>query len=97
MDPSERKKIFKAFEEDKLDIIIFGQIGDQALDLPSANVGIQVSFNFSSVRQEFQRMGRIQRKKESQIGDYDCFFYTLVTKDTNEVELQFNRQLQVIN
>lgn len=28
------------FREDKLDVIIFGQIADQGLDLPSANVGI---------------------------------------------------------
>lgn len=32
-------------------------------------------------------MGRIQRKKENIYGVYDCFFYTIVTKGTNEVKI----------
>ncbi|CAD8056327.1 unnamed protein product [Paramecium sonneborni] len=97
VEQTERSAIYKLYQEDKLDVIIFGQIADQGLDLPSANVGIQISFNFKSVRQEFQRMGRIQRRKENQIGEYDCFFYSIVTKGTKEVEIQFDRQIAVIN
>jgi hypothetical protein len=42
-------------------------------------------------------MGRIQRKKENISGEYDCFFYTLVTSGTKEVEIQIERQIAVIN
>lgn len=31
------------------------------------------------------------------MGEYDCFFYTLVTRGTKEVDIQFERQISVIN
>jgi DNA excision repair protein ERCC-3 len=39
------------------------KIGDVAIDLPEANVLIQVSSHFGSRRQEAQRLGRILRPK----------------------------------
>ena len=42
-------------------------------------------------------MGRIQRKKENISGEHDCFFYSLVTQGTREVQIQIERQISVIN
>ena len=60
------------------------------MDLPDANVAIQVSGTFGSRQEEAQRLGRILRPKE---GDNLAHFYTLVTKDTREQEFARNRQM----
>ena len=43
--------------------------GDTALDLPEANVIIQVSSHFGGRRQEAQRLGRILRPKANPTGN----------------------------
>ena len=69
------------------------QVGDNSLDIPEANVLVQISSHAGSRRQEAQRLGRILRKKKARPGqgsgqgagaveEFDAFFYTLVTLDT---------------
>jgi DNA excision repair protein ERCC-3 len=63
-------------------------VGDNSLDIPEANVLVQISSHAGSRRQEAQRLGRILRKKKARPGagagaeEYDAFFYTLVTLDS---------------
>ena len=58
-----------------------------AIDLPEASVIIQVSSHFGSRRQEAQRLGRILRPKEaSKDGDFNAFFYTMVSTDTQVLD-----------
>ena len=63
-------------------------MGDNSLDIPEANVLVQISSHAGSRRQEAQRLGRILRKKKARAGragageEFDAFFYTLVTLDT---------------
>jgi DNA excision repair protein ERCC-3 len=65
-------------------------VGNFALDLPDANVLIQVSGTFGSRQEEAQRLGRILRPKaNSEI----AHFYTLVTRDTRELDFSHHRQL----
>ena len=62
------------------------KVGDVAIDLPEASVIIQVSSHFGSRRQEAQRLGRILRPKEaSKDGDFNAFFYTMVSTDTQVI------------
>ena len=49
--------------------ICLSKIGDTSIDLPEANVIIQVSSHFGSRRQEAQRLGRILRPKSTTATD----------------------------
>ena len=61
------------------------KIGDTALDIPDANVIIQISGHGGSRRQEAQRLGRILRPKPNPTGGFNAFFYSLVSTDTRQV------------
>lgn len=83
---SQRLKIFSEFKHNTNTKTIFiSKVGDNSIDLPEANVIIQISSHFGSRRQEAQRLGRILRKKSGNImqqqqNEYDAFFYSLVSK-----------------
>ena len=70
--------------------LILSKVGNFALDLPDANVLIQVSGTFGSRQEEAQRLGRILRPKP---GGEVAHFYTLVTRDTREQDFAHHRQL----
>jgi DNA excision repair protein ERCC-3 len=63
--------------------LILSRVGDIGLDLPEANVAIQVGQLGGSRRQESQRIGRVMRKK---VGDMlsKAYFYSLVTRDMQD-------------
>lgn len=44
-------------------ILFYLQVGDNSIDIPEANVIIQISSHAGSRRQEAQRLGRILRAK----------------------------------
>lgn len=61
-------------------VLVCVQVGDNSIDLPDANVLIQISAHGGSRRQEAQRLGRILRpKKNSAAEEYNAFFYSLVS------------------
>ena len=68
------------------------KIGDNAIDLPSANVIIQISSHFASRRQEAQRLGRILRPKQNNLEKYNAYYYSLVSADTRETYYSSKRQ-----
>jgi DNA excision repair protein ERCC-3 len=80
----ERQAILGLFRSsDALRTICISKVGDTSIDLPEANVIIQVSSHFGSRRQEAQRLGRILRPKSftqqdgSNRSTFNAFFYTL--------------------
>ena len=78
---------------DKVNTIFISKVGDTSIDLPSANVIIQISSHFGSRRQEAQRLGRILRPKESYKNEkYNAFFYSLCSKNTTEMLYAHKRQ-----
>jgi len=66
------------------------KVANFAIDLPDANVAIQVSGTFGSRQEEAQRLGRILRPKSD--GSL-AYFYSIVTRDTRDQEFSANRQL----
>ena len=59
---------------------------------------IQISSHAGSRRQEAQRLGRILRaKRGTTVGEYNAFFYTLVSKDTQEMFFSAKRQRFLID
>ncbi|MGL4555587.1 MAG: DNA repair helicase XPB, partial [Gemmataceae bacterium] len=86
----EREELYRRFREGSQRHIILSKVGNFALDLPDANVLIQVSGTFGSRQEEAQRLGRILRPKT---GGEVAHFYTLVSRDTREQDFAHHRQL----
>jgi DNA excision repair protein ERCC-3 len=87
---AEREDLYGKFRTGEVRHIILSKVGNFALDLPDANVLIQVSGTFGSRQEEAQRLGRILRPKS---GGEVAHFYTLVTRDTREQDFAHHRQL----
>src|ERR1041384_3185715 len=87
---SEREDLYAKFRRGELRQLILSKVGNFALDLPDANVLIQVSGTFGSRQEEAQRLGRILRPKS---GGEVAHFYTLVSRDTREQDFAHHRQL----
>lgn len=87
---AEREDLYGRFRRGELRHLILSKVGNFAIDLPDANVLIQVSGTFGSRQEEAQRLGRILRPKTS--GEA-AHFYTLVTRDTREIDFSHHRQL----
>ena len=84
----EREKLFKAFRTGQSKVLVVSKVANFAIDLPDANVAIQVSGSFGSRQEEAQRLGRILRPKAA-----PASFYTVVTGDSKEQEFAMKRQL----
>ncbi len=87
---SEREELYNKFRRGEVRSLILSKVGNFALDLPDANVLIQVSGTFGSRQEEAQRLGRILRPKS---GGEVAHFYTLVSRDTREQDFAHHRQL----
>ena len=86
----ERQRLFAAFRLSQIKRLVVSKVGNFAVDLPDANVLIQVSGTFGSRQEEAQRLGRILRPKRNGLLAH---FYTLVTRDTRDQDFSANRQL----
>lgn len=94
---AERTQILNVFKHsDKVNTVFLSKVGDNSIDIPEANVLIQISSHAGSRRQEAQRLGRILRAKREPPGKarplFNAFFYTLVSRDTQEMYYSAKRQ-----
>lgn len=87
---AEREELYGKFRKGEIKKLILSKVGNFALDLPDANVLIQVSGTFGSRQEEAQRLGRILRPKPN--GEI-AQFYTLVSRDTREQDFAHHRQM----
>ena len=85
----ERDVLYDRFRKGDIKVLIVSKVANFAIDLPDANVAIQISGTFGSRQEEAQRLGRILRPKSD--GSV-AHFYTLVTRETRELEFARNRQ-----
>jgi DNA excision repair protein ERCC-3 len=86
----DREKLYEAFRTGEIRRLIVSKVANFAIDLPDANVAIQLSGSYGSRQEEAQRLGRILRPKRS--GSL-AHFYTLVTRDTKDQDFAANRQM----
>ncbi|CAA7408354.1 unnamed protein product [Spirodela intermedia] len=101
----ERTRILYAFKHSPdVNTIFLSKVGDNSIDIPEANVIIQISSHAGSRRQEAQRLGRILRAKgklqDRMAGgkeEYNAFFYSLVSTDTQEMFYSTKRQQFLID
>lgn len=88
---AERERLYHDFRQGLIPLLVVSKVANFAVDLPDANVMIQVSGTFGSRQEEAQRLGRILRPK-----DRPSTFYTLVSKGTDEQAFSINRQLFLV-
>ncbi|MDR2578700.1 MAG: DEAD/DEAH box helicase [Chitinispirillales bacterium] len=85
-----RDELYKKFRDGEIKVLILSKVGNFAIDLPDANVAIQISGSYGSRQEEAQRLGRILRPKKH--GE-QAVFYSIVTRESKELDFAMNRQL----
>jgi len=86
----DRDVLYEDFRSGEVPVLVVSKVANFAVDLPDANVAIQVSGTFGSRQEEAQRLGRILRPKEE---GNQAHFYSVVTRDSTEQEYSNKRQL----
>ena len=86
----EREQRYQEFREGIIQGLILSRVGNFALDLPDADVLIQVSGKYGSRQEEAQRLGRILRPKSD---GRSAQFFSLVSIRTCEEDFARHRQL----
>ncbi len=82
--------LYDRFRSGEQDLLVVSKVANFAIDLPDANVAVQVSGTFGSRQEEAQRLGRILRPKKD---GSPARFYTVVTKDTKDQDFSAKRQM----
>ncbi len=86
---AERQRLFGAFREGELDVLVVSKVANFSIDLPEASVAVQVSGSYGSRQEEAQRLGRLLRPKQD---GKSAHFYTVVSRDTLDQEYAQKRQ-----
>ncbi len=90
---SERRELYARFRAGEIRLLVVSRVANFAVDLPEANVAVQISGAFGSRQEEAQRLGRILRPKKD--GSPACF-YSVVTGDSKDQDFSAKRQLFLI-
>ena len=85
-----RLDLYNRFRNGELKRLVVSKVANFAIDLPDANVAIQISGTFGSRQEEAQRLGRILRPKADGSA---AIFYSLITRNTLDQDYAVNRQL----
>ncbi|MDH4200877.1 MAG: DEAD/DEAH box helicase [Spirochaetia bacterium] len=87
---NERSKLYQMFREKKIHALVVSKVANFSIDLPDANIAIQLSGTFGSRQEEAQRLGRILRPK---LAGNNAIFYSVITNESSEERFSHNRQL----
>ncbi|MEE3126258.1 MAG: DNA repair helicase XPB [Actinomycetota bacterium] len=85
----ERQRLFDAFRSGEERTLVVSKVANFSIDLPDAEVAIQVSGSFGSRQEEAQRLGRLLRPGHD---GKVARFYTIVSRDTVDADFAQNRQ-----
>jgi len=85
----ERERLFTAFRDGEIDLLVVSKVANFSVDLPEASVAIQVSGAFGSRQEEAQRLGRLLRPKDD---GRTARFYAIVARDTVDADFAQHRQ-----
>ena len=86
---AEREALFDAFRRGEISTLVVSKVANFSIDLPEANVAVQVSGTFGSRQEEAQRLGRLLRPKADGGG---AIFYSVVSRDSLDAEYAAHRQ-----
>ncbi|MES0490585.1 MAG: DNA repair helicase XPB [Leptospirales bacterium] len=87
---NERATLYQAFRKKEIKALVVSKVANFSIDLPDANIAIQLSGTFGSRQEEAQRLGRILRPKND---GNQAIFYSVVTNESSEERFSHNRQL----
>ena len=87
---ADRDRLFGAYREGSVSMLVISRVGNFSVDLPDARVAVQVSGSWGSRQEEAQRLGRVLRPKGGD--DNTAWFYTLVTGESVEQTFAEKRQ-----
>src|SRR5690606_36692103 len=76
---AQREKLFDAFREGEINVLVVSKVANFSIDLPQATVAIQVSGTPGSRQCEVQRRGRVLRPKAH---GHQAHFYSVVARVT---------------
>ncbi|MGH2718197.1 MAG: DNA repair helicase XPB, partial [Actinomycetota bacterium] len=85
-----RERLYGEFREGSTRVLVVSKVANFSIDLPEANVAIQISGTFGSRQEEAQRLGRVLRPKAD---GGQASFYTLVSRETQDQDFALHRQL----
>ena len=85
---AERDILYERFRNGEINVLTVSKVANFSINLPAANVAVQLSGTFGSRQEEAQRLGRILRPSGG-----DSYFYSVVTRNSREQEFAHNRQL----
>jgi DNA excision repair protein ERCC-3 len=85
----QRERLYEAFRTGEIDLLVVSKVANFSVDLPSAQVAIQVSGAFGSRQEEAQRLGRLLRPKADGL---TARFYAVVARDTVDADFAAHRQ-----
>ncbi|GAB3711688.1 DNA repair helicase XPB [Mariniluteicoccus flavus] len=84
----QRQKLYDQFRSGEIDLLVVSKVANFSIDLPTAQVAIQVSGAFGSRQEEAQRLGRLLRPKDG----ITARFYAVVARDTSDADFAQHRQ-----
>jgi len=91
---AKRDALYEGFRSGKAPVLAVSKVGNFSVDIPDANVAIQISGTWGSRQEEAQRLGRILRpKKSTDPHGNTAHFYTIITRNTAEQDYGERRQL----
>jgi DNA excision repair protein ERCC-3 len=85
----QRERLYESFRSGEIDLLVVSKVANFSIDLPGAQVAIQVSGAFGSRQEEAQRLGRLLRPKADGV---TARFYAVVSRDTVDAEFAAHRQ-----
>lgn len=85
----QREKLYEEFRSGAIDLLVVSKVANFSIDLPSAEIAIQVSGAFGSRQEEAQRLGRLLRPKGAGL---TARFYAVVARDTVDADFAQHRQ-----
>jgi DNA excision repair protein ERCC-3 len=84
-----REQLYEAFRSGEIDLLVVSKVANFSIDLPSAQIAVQVSGAFGSRQEEAQRLGRLLRPKSEGV---IARLYAVVARDTVDADFAAHRQ-----
>jgi DNA excision repair protein ERCC-3 len=84
-----REQLYEAFRSGELELLVVSKVANFSIDLPSAQIAVQVSGAFGSRQEEAQRLGRLLRPKSEGV---TARLYAVVARDTVDTDFAAHRQ-----
>ena len=84
-----RQQLYEAFRCGEIELLVVSKVANFSIDLPSAQIAVQVSGAFGSRQEEAQRLGRLLRPKAE---GTTARLYAVVARDTVDADFAAHRQ-----